>query len=119
MTSQNIYFFPKCFQNSIGHDKKQNNTPNQIKLKIRDELVRDEAEVAEEFIRFFASVACGNDPRVPSYQFAEGPEPEWGRTTISYSTDKSLRLPITDIALRDIGKSDQSFWLEIGMACFK
>ncbi|KAG8250712.1 Collagen alpha-2(V) chain [Homalodisca vitripennis] len=46
-------------------------------------------------------------------------KPEWGRTTISYSTDKSLRLPITDIALRDIGKSDQSFWLEIGMACFK
>lgn len=44
---------------------------------------------------------------------------EWGRTTLSYTSEKSLRLPITDVALRDIGRADQEFWLEVGMVCFK
>lgn len=46
-------------------------------------------------------------------------EGEWGKTIISYDTDKPVRLPIIDVALRDIGKSDQSFYVEIGAACYE
>lgn len=45
-------------------------------------------------------------------------ENNWGKTIIKYETDKSVRLPIIDIAARDVGKPDQFFWLEIGPACF-
>lgn len=44
--------------------------------------------------------------------------PEWAKTTISYQTDKSLRLPIVDVAVRDLGEKNQLFWVEIGPACF-
>ena len=46
-------------------------------------------------------------------------EGEWGKTVISYDTDKPVRLPIIDVALRDIGKSEQSFYVEIGAACYE
>lgn len=43
---------------------------------------------------------------------------DWARTVITYTTDKALRLPITDIGLRDIGEPDQSFWIQMGPVCF-
>lgn len=42
----------------------------------------------------------------------------WSKTVISYTTDKSSRLPLTDIAIRDISDTDQKFWVEIGAVCF-
>lgn len=42
----------------------------------------------------------------------------WGKTIVSYETDKPVRLPILDVALRDIGKPEQSFSIEIGAACY-
>lgn len=43
---------------------------------------------------------------------------DWSRTVISYTTDKSSRLPLTDLAVRDISEPDQKFWIEVGPACF-
>jgi Fibrillar collagen C-terminal domain. len=43
---------------------------------------------------------------------------EWAKTVISYSTDKAMRLPVVDVAVRDVGAEDQSFWLEIGLVCY-
>lgn len=43
---------------------------------------------------------------------------DWAKTTVSYQTDKSLRLPIVDIAIRDSGENDQMFWVEFGPVCF-
>jgi len=42
----------------------------------------------------------------------------WDSTTIIYRTDKPQRLPITDIGLRDVGKADQSFKVEVGPVCY-
>ncbi|CAG2174253.1 unnamed protein product [Oppiella nova] len=39
-------------------------------------------------------------------------------TVIEYNTDKPQRLPILDIAVRDIGGKDQEFGLELGPVCF-
>ena len=52
-------------------------------------------------------------------QFVQDRQKEWGKTIITYKTDKTVRLPIVDIALRDIGKSEQSFWVEIGAVCYR
>jgi len=43
---------------------------------------------------------------------------EWAKTVVSYSTDKPMRLPVVDVAVRDVGTEDQSFWLEIGPVCY-
>jgi hypothetical protein len=43
---------------------------------------------------------------------------EWAKTVISYTTDKAMRLPILDVAVRDVGTEAQSFWLEIGFVCY-
>nr|CAD7260945.1 unnamed protein product [Timema shepardi] len=43
---------------------------------------------------------------------------EWAKTVITYSTDKPVRLPILDVAVRDIGEESQSFWIEISPVCF-
>lgn len=45
-------------------------------------------------------------------------KPEWAKTVISYSTDKAMRLPVVDVAVRDVGAENQSFWLEIGPVCY-
>jgi collagen type II alpha len=42
----------------------------------------------------------------------------WSKTVLSYTTNKATRLPIIDIAVRDIGAADQSFWIDIGPVCF-
>ncbi|CAG2114878.1 unnamed protein product, partial [Medioppia subpectinata] len=39
-------------------------------------------------------------------------------TVIEYKTDKPQRLPLLDIAVRDIGGKDQEFGLELGPVCF-
>lgn len=43
---------------------------------------------------------------------------EWSKTVMTYRTDKAIRLPVLDMAVKDVGKEGQSFWLEIGMVCF-
>jgi hypothetical protein len=42
----------------------------------------------------------------------------WAKTVLNYKTDKTARLPIVDIGIRDIGDRNQAFWVEIGPACF-
>lgn len=42
----------------------------------------------------------------------------WSKTVISYTTEKSSRLPLTDVAVRDINEPGQKFWIEIGAVCF-
>lgn len=43
----------------------------------------------------------------------------WSKTEISYTTEKSTRLPIIDVAMRDIGSADQEFAIEVGSVCFQ
>lgn len=42
----------------------------------------------------------------------------WSKTVISYTTEKSSRLPITDVAIRDISEAGQKFVVEVGQVCF-
>ena len=56
-----------------------------------------------------------NDETCGMLQFKKA---EWAKTVISYSTDKAMRLPVVDVAVRDVGAEDQSFWLEIGLVCY-
>lgn len=43
---------------------------------------------------------------------------EWAETVISMKDTKPARLPIVDVALRDVGNSQQKFKLQIGPVCF-
>lgn len=43
---------------------------------------------------------------------------KWAKTVLSYKTDKTVRLPIVDVGLRDIGEPDQAFWIDISPVCF-
>lgn len=36
-----------------------------------------------------------------------------------YTTEKASRLPIIDVAIRDIGRKDQEFAIEVGPVCFQ
>lgn len=42
----------------------------------------------------------------------------WSKTVISYTTEKAIRLPFVDVAVRDIGDENQQFFIELGPACF-
>lgn len=42
----------------------------------------------------------------------------WSKTVISYSTEKPQRLPINDIAVRDFGRRDQQFFIELNSVCY-
>lgn len=43
---------------------------------------------------------------------------EWAHTVIRLKNTKPARLPIVDVAVRDIGNPSQKFKLEIGQVCF-
>ncbi|KAH8024193.1 hypothetical protein HPB51_022254 [Rhipicephalus microplus] len=43
---------------------------------------------------------------------------KWSYTILQYKSDKAQRLPIVDIAPRDIGLKNQEFGVEVGPACF-
>lgn len=43
----------------------------------------------------------------------------WSKTLFRYTTERSTRLPLIDVAIRDIGNSDQEFSIEIGPVCFR
>lgn len=42
----------------------------------------------------------------------------WAKTVITYTTQKTQRLPIVDIAIRDVGEANQQFRVQLGPACF-
>lgn len=42
----------------------------------------------------------------------------WAQTVFEVRTEKTQRLPLVDIAIRDAGSEDQEFGLEIGPVCF-
>lgn len=43
----------------------------------------------------------------------------WSKTEISYTTERANRLPIIDVAVRDVGAAGQEFAIEIGAVCFQ
>lgn len=43
---------------------------------------------------------------------------EWSYSVLSYTTDKAIRLPITDVAMRDLSEPGHAFWIEISPVCF-
>ncbi|XP_038058585.1 collagen alpha-2(I) chain-like [Patiria miniata] len=42
----------------------------------------------------------------------------WGKTTVSYSTKKTERLPLVDFAVSDVGRAKQQFGVKVGPVCF-
>lgn len=50
--------------------------------------------------------------------FFQFKKPTWQKTVLKYTTDKAVRLPIVDVAIRDVGEDNQAFWIEIGKACY-
>lgn len=42
----------------------------------------------------------------------------WSKSVLTYKTESANRLPIIDIAMRDVGGANQEFWFEIGPVCF-
>lgn len=42
----------------------------------------------------------------------------WSSTTVLYETERPQRLPFVDIGIRDVGRPDQFFKVEIGPVCF-
>lgn len=77
--------------------------------KLRYEAVLDECKVGLEghlgFGRFIGGM----------FQYRKD---SWAKSILEFNTDKPSRLPIMDIGVRDVGKPDQSFWVEIGAVCF-
>jgi len=43
---------------------------------------------------------------------------QWGKTTFEVDTSQTELLPITDVAVQDVGEENQKFGLEIGPVCF-
>ena len=54
-----------------------------------------------------------------STDLSQDEKPEWSRTVIRVDQDKPARLPVVDVALRDIGEPGQKFRLEIGPVCYE
>ena len=43
---------------------------------------------------------------------------EWAQTVITVKNTKPSRLPIVDVAMKDIGRRGEKFKLEIGPVCY-
>lgn len=43
---------------------------------------------------------------------------DWSKTVVEVSNNKPARLPVVDVAMRDVGDRDQKFRLEVGPVCF-
>jgi collagen type II alpha len=52
------------------------------------------------------------------YLFLQFGKDEWAKTILSLKDIKPTRLPIVDVAVRDVGNKRQKFKLEIGQVCF-
>lgn len=48
----------------------------------------------------------------------KGRSDQWSHSLLQYKSEKPQRLPIVDVAPRDIGLKNQEFGLDIGPACF-
>ena len=48
----------------------------------------------------------------------QGDASSWGRTVLTVDQDKPARLPVVDVAMRDVGDAGQKFRLELGPVCF-
>jgi len=57
----------------------------------------------------------GYDVKLDECQYKSA---EWARSVFEVRTEKTQRLPLVDIAVRDAGSADQEFGLEIGPVCF-
>lgn len=51
--------------------------------------------------------------------YYQGRTNDWSKTSLRYTSEKASRLPIIDVAIKDIGQSDQEFAIEIGSVCFQ
>ncbi|GFQ86218.1 hypothetical protein TNCT_224451, partial [Trichonephila clavata] len=46
------------------------------------------------------------------------PGQQVAQSALKYETDKPQRLPVVDIAFRDIGSRNQEFGIDLGPVCF-
>lgn len=101
--SQNITY--NCKNSAAYFNKEANSYRQSLKL-----LAWNDAELTAkgpQRLRYDAIVdECQH--RLPAY----------AQTILTYKTDKPTRLPIIDIAVRDVGELNQQFWIEIGAVCF-
>ncbi|XP_065370006.1 collagen alpha-1(I) chain-like [Calliphora vicina] len=93
-------------KNTIAYDDDALNSSRKgLKL-----LTWNDAELKSEGSQFLRYKAELDDCRKRSST--------WEKTVIRYTTNKTQRLPIVDIAIRDVGKPYQEFSIELGPACF-
>ena len=50
--------------------------------------------------------------------FLQHENKDWAQTVFSLKDSKPTRLPIVDVALKDVGNKKQKFKIEIGDVCF-
>lgn len=79
----------------------------------------------DKALRFMAAndlELVANKPKKFRYDVKEdgcmAREDKWSKTVFDFTTEKTRRLPIMDVAPYDIGADNQQFGLEIGAACF-
>jgi hypothetical protein len=54
----------------------------------------------------------------PIFFYFQHENKEWALTVFSLKDAKPTRLPIVDIAVKDIGNKKQKFKIEIGQVCY-
>lgn len=86
------YYLLKCTGTNVLHHSFMNNKQD-MKQKLSHKLI---------FIYFFLQVKNG----------------QWGKTVLEINTKRTQSLPIMDIAVYDVGGSDQDFNIELGDVCF-
>jgi len=102
--TQNITYH--CKNTVAYHDKAKNNYRRSLKL-----LAWNDAELTAK-----------GSPRLRYEALEDGCQfrtNAWAKTVLSYTTERAIRLPIIDIAIRDIGAADQEFSIEIGPVCYQ
>ncbi len=117
--SQNVTYH--C-SNSVAyhHDRRQHHrkaialqTWNDLELrhrgKFKYKVLSDECQVRQ------FPVDCQLTLMATSLQFER---PAWAETVFSVKDTKPQRLPIVDVAVRDIGNDRKKFKVELGPVCF-
>lgn len=125
--SQNITYHCK---NSVGYfDDEKKNYRQAIKLlawndaeltaknsqQLRYEVTEDGCKVSFSPFHNFRLKSLKNSI---FFNFQTRPS-DWSKMQINYHTERPTRLPIADVAIRDIGKAGQEFAVEVSWVCFQ
>ena len=78
--------------------------------KFRYNVIKDDCQVLKNFFPDFFGIFT-----IFSFQYER---PEWSTSVFSVKDTKPQRLPIVDVAVRDVGNARKKFKIELGPVCF-